>query len=182
MNNIITKISVVSHKAIDRYDYDGAIIFIDDKKDISLYPNINHIENKLILNVEDIEDASETRAFSDEDAQKVKSFIDLLLSSKNDGETFDILCSCKAGISRSPALAASLFIYLIGPNKDIEPIWNNYKYHPNRLVFSKMNTILDPKTVLTSIEIDERIQINRDALSREIRRQKTIRLKKHYST
>lgn len=176
MKNTI-KISVSSLNAIDRYDYDGAILFIEDKKDISLNPNINRINNKLILNVKDIEDASDTSAFSDKEALKVKNFIDLLLTSKKDGETFDIVCSCKVGISRSPALAASLFIYLIGPNKDIEPIWSNHKYHPNRLVFSKMNTILNPKTALTSVEVDERIQINRDALSREIRRQKIIRAK-----
>lgn len=169
MKNIITKISVVSHKAIDRCDYDGAIIFIDDKKDMSLHPNINRINNKLMLNVLDIEDAAVTGAFSDEDALKVKSLIDLLLGAKKEGETFDILCSCKAGISRSPALAASLWIYLVGPDKDLEPVWNYHKYHPNRLVFSKMNAILNPETTLTRTEIDKRIQINRDALSCEIR-------------
>lgn len=162
------KISVMPRKAIERDDYDGAIIFIDNEENIS--SNINRIDNKLILKVLDIEDSHVGGAFSDEDAIKVKTFINRILSKKTAGELVDILCACEAGISRSAAMAASLYLYLIGPNKDIDPIWDNPCYHPNRLVFTKMNAVLDTDSSLKSSEINKRIIINQNALSREIRK------------
>lgn len=164
-----TIISIKPRKDIDKDEWDGAIIFIEES---TIALNVDFIENKLILNVLDVEDSNAYGAFSDEDALKVKHFIDSLLDTKKESEMIEILCSCEAGMSRSTAVAASLLLYLNGPDKDIEPIWDNHRFHPNRLIFKKLNAILDPQTALTSIEIDKRIQINRDALSREIRLRK----------
>ncbi len=99
-----------------------AIIISSYNNDIEIIP----IENKLVLNFDDITEISSS-SFSPLIAKKIHSFIDKLDVKKD-----KLYICCDSGESRSPAIAACI-LRKNGENEN--QIWRNYNYHPNILVY-----------------------------------------------
>lgn len=92
---------------------------------------VNVPEDKVIrFTFEDIGKDDKGRVFSKEDALAIKNFISSRLDNLE-----QIVCSCDAGISRSPAMAAAISYWLNGSDKSI---WDNHKYTPNSFVYTTL--------------------------------------------
>lgn len=92
---------------------------------------VNVSEDKVIrFTFEDIGRDDKGRIFSKEDAFAIKNFVSSHLDNLE-----QIVCSCDAGISRSPAIAAAISYWLNGTDK---PIWDNPIYRPNSFVYTTL--------------------------------------------
>ena len=76
-----------------------------------------------------------------------------------------IYCSCDAGESRSPAVAAAVMRYL---GMDDMKIWKNLHYHPNMLVFVMLSAGLGNE--ISDEERDYLIFTNQTAFRNALRR------------
>ena len=92
---------------------------------------VNVPEDKVIrFTFEDIGKNDKGRVFSKEDALAIKNFISSRLDNLE-----QIVCSCDAGLSRSPAMAAAISYWLNGSDKTI---WDNPRYTPNSHVYTTL--------------------------------------------
>ena len=110
---------------------------------------LNEVQDKLVLRYDD-----NMYSFTDEMANKVAEYI-------NNDNTMYILCDY--GQSRSTAIAGALNLKYNGTDN---MIWDNPKYNPNRLVYTKMLRALNID--YTNGQIDEKQKRNTLALRKAI--------------
>ena len=92
---------------------------------------VNVSEDKVIrFTFEDIGRGDNGRVFSKDDAIAIKNFVSSRLDNLE-----QIVCSCDAGLSRSPAMAAAISYWLNGSDK---AIWDNPRYTPNSHVYTTL--------------------------------------------
>ena len=110
---------------------------------------------KLCLNFNDITNAADALAFTDDKAKQVAEYIKTL---QDDLDTLFVCCD--SGQSRSSAMAAAILRY---KGFDDMKIWRNPKYCPNPLVYKLLCKAF--KIDVTDEEVNEKIKINEKAYS-----------------
>ena len=93
-------------------------------------PVFNHFSACLKLVFSDIEMPNHPDAMSELQAKQIVDFVHSL-----DSNIENLIVSCEAGMSRSPAVAAAI-LYALG--EDDMRIWNNSAYSPNTYVYRKV--------------------------------------------
>lgn len=109
------------------------------------YIKMNDIEEDIYIN-----GRLRYKAPTLEDLNGLKEFVD-----KYKNSTIDIIVHCDAGISRSSAVAIVICRYL-GLNDDW--IWNDFNYHPNKLVLKL--ALEEFKINITLDDLEELIRLN----------------------
>ena len=133
MGGIKMQIIVVPKNKLTDIVFDEKYIVISTTTD-SDAARVNVPENCVIrFNFHDIGKDDKGLAFTEEDAIAIKNFVRENLDSKL------IVCSCDAGVSRSPAMAAAIAYWLNGNDMDF---WNNPKYIPNNHVYKTLLNVL----------------------------------------
>ena len=133
--------------------------YVKDLKDIkvimstSTEERLDQVNDKLILRYDDVLTGN---TLTDEMAQKIVEYTDTVKD-----KTLYVLCD--AGQSRSTAIAGAINLAY---NFDDNMIWDNPKYSPNRLVYTKV--IKAYNIDLTDKQIDEKVRRNELALRKAI--------------
>lgn len=120
-------------------------------------------EDKLILNFDDTIIKSE-KSFNLNIARKINQFIENI-----DFEKYTLYVCCDSGISRSSAIVAAIF-RKYGENEDI--IWENYKYHPNLLVYEELCKEFGLEN--SRMRLKKKEKINAKALKTQINRTRNL--------
>lgn len=131
MGGKIMRVIVVPKNQLRNIIFDKKYIIISTTTDET--PAVVNIpeENVIRFRFEDIDRGANGRVFNKDEALAIKKFIQGHLE-----DTEMIVCSCDAGMSRSPAMAAAISYWLNGSDKEI---WDNHMYRPNSHVY---NTLL----------------------------------------
>ena len=133
----------------------GAIISSASEIEISKLRGIPYVFRQY----EDLDYECPGRSFSEADAAALADFVKNL-------EADVLYCSCDAGESRSPAVAAAVMRYF---GLDDMQVWKNPHYHPNMLVFEMLADALGVE--VSDEEKDYRSYINQKAFRDAIRKQ-----------
>ena len=125
-----------------------AIISITDKHTYFTEIAARNARQMLFVRFNDVEQ-EDIGCITNNEANIINAFVDSL-------ENVDkIIVSCDGGVSRSPAVAASIMLKL-GQND--KSIWENGKYSPNMTVFKTMIKSIFGETEASLIDIKTREQ------------------------
>lgn len=122
---------VIPKNKLQEYLTNKNYIVISTTTDDDAPAIVNVTEDKVIrFTFEDKGKGDNGRIFSKTEAMQIKDFISQHLDNLE-----QIVCSCDAGVSRSPAMAAAISYWLNGSDKQI---WDNPKYIPNNHVYTTL--------------------------------------------